>query len=359
MIFLFKIFAFITGLVIVGITLSAVTRSYVLPRGEKVGLTTSIFRVVRSLFDLQLRFTHTYAARDRVMALYGPTSLILTPLVLLTLILIGYTCMFWGIGVEPLQQAFWLSGSSLLTLGFAPVDTLGQTILAFSEAMIGLGLVAVLIAYLPAIYSAFSTRENLVALLEVYAGSPPSAFELISRAARIRGLDYLGELWASWEIWFAAVEESHTSLGVLPFFRSPSPDRSWVTAAGTVLDAASLAASTLDIPPDPRANLCIRAGYLALRGIAQFFKIPYDPNPASEDPISIRREEFDAACELLLSRGIPLKNDREQAWRDYAGWRVNYDRVLLALAELTMAPFAVWSSDRPPIAYRPKVHLER
>jgi hypothetical protein len=44
--------------------------------------------------------------------------------------------------------------------------------------------------------------------------------------------------------------------------------------------------------------------------------------------------------------GVPLKADLEQAWRDFAGWRVNYDRVLLPLAALTMAPYAPWSSDR-------------
>lgn len=33
-----------------------------------------------------------------------------------------------------------------------------------------------------------------------------------------------------------------------------------------------------------------------------------------------------------------MKKDLEQAWCNFAGWRVNYDRVLLALAGLTMAP---------------------
>ncbi|MDX1436923.1 MAG: hypothetical protein R3335_08935, partial [Anaerolineales bacterium] len=162
-------------------------------------------------------------------------------------------------------------------------------------------------------------------------------------------LDYLGELWSSWEQWFAALEESHTSLSMLAFFRSPSPDRSWVTASGTVLDAAAISASALDIPVDPRSNLCIRAGYLALRSIADMYDIEYDPDPKPGDTISILREEFDAALDLLDERGIPLRQDREQAWIDYAGWRVNYDRVLLRLADLTMAPFAVWSSDRSPI----------
>jgi len=42
----------------------------------------------------------------------------------------------------------------------------------------------------------------------------------------------------------------------------------------------------------------------------------------------------------LAADGVPVKADREQAWR------VNYDRVLLALARMTMAPYAMWSSDR-------------
>ena len=41
-----------------------------------------------------------------------------------------------------------------------------------------------------------------------------------------------------------------------------------------------------------------------------------------------------------------MVEDREQAWADFAGWRVNYDAVLIALCRLTMAPYAPWSSDR-------------
>ena len=33
----------------------------------------------------------------------------------------------------------------------------------------------------------------------------------------------------------------------------------------------------------------------------------------------------------LEEAGLPIKADREQAWMDFAGWRVNYDRVLLVL----------------------------
>jgi len=43
---------------------------------------------------------------------------------------------------------------------------------------------------------------------------------------------------------------------------------------------------------------------------------------------------------------VPLKADLDQGWRDFAGWRVNYDQVLVRLCALTLAPPAKWSSDR-------------
>jgi hypothetical protein len=45
---------------------------------------------------------------------------------------------------------------------------------------------------------------------------------------------------------------------------------------------------------------------------------------------------------------VPLRADRDRAWRDFSGWRVNYDTVLIQLCSLVMAPPAKWSSDRIP-----------
>ncbi len=183
-------------------------------------------------------------------------------------------------------------------------------------------------------------------MLETRAGSPPSPVEMIIRYSRLGRLELLGEIWQAWEIWFVDIEESHTSLASLNFFRSPQAHRSWITAAGAVLDGAALTLAAVDTPRDSQADLCIRAGYLALRYISDFFGIKYHANPDPTDPISISREEFNQALDELAAADVPLKTDRERAWRDYAGWRVNYDTVLLSLAELLMAPYAPWISDR-------------
>lgn len=343
---LLRSLAFLLGVALVVSTLSGAIRTFVLPRSADVWLTRWVFRTVSRPFRWRAGRAASYQTRDEIMAMFAPTALFILPVAWIALVMLGYMLMFWATGVEPMFEALRVSGSSLLTLGFAPVREPARTLLAFSEATIGLGLIALLIAYLPAIYSAFSRRETAVAMLEIRAGSPPSAITLLERANRLDRLNELCELWTNWEYWFTEIEESHTSLTVLNFLRSPLPERSWITAAGTVLDAASLAASTLDIGRDVRADLCIRSGYLALRRIAAFFRIKFNDDPSPDDPISITRAEFDEACARLEGNGVPLKTDRDRAWRDYAGWRVNYDAVLLALAALTMAPYSPWVSDR-------------
>ncbi len=334
------------GLFLVVWTLYSAVRTIVLPRSARVTLTRLVFQGVFALFSVRLRFAKTYEDRDQIMAMFAPVALLLLPISWLIIILLGYTLMFWGLGTRPWFDAFYLSGSSLFTLGFKSVDDLPRTVLVFSEAAIGLGLVALLISYLPSIYSAFSRRESAVAMLEARAGSPPTPVELITRSHRIGLLHKLSDLWYTWELWFAELEESHTSHSYLVFFRSPLADRSWVTAAGCVLDTAALMASTVQAQGDYPPGLCIRAGFVALRRIADFFNIEYNTDPQPTDPISIAKEEFFGVYEQLVENGVPVVADREQAWRDYAGWRVNYDAPLLALARLTMAPYAPWVSDR-------------
>ena len=343
---LFRIFIFFLGALIVFYTIISALRNFVLPRSAPDPISRAVFLSMRRIFDLRSKRARSYNAVDRIMALYTPVSLVALLVTWLVLIQLGYMGMFWALGVQSWYDSFKISGSSLFTLGFALSDNLPTTILTFSEAIIGLILIALLISYLPTMYAAFSRREAAVTMLEVRAGSPPSAVELIKRFYRLGRFDHLHDLWEQWEAWFVDLEESHTSLAALPFYRSPQPHRSWVTAAGAVLDSASLILAAVDIPHDAQADLAIRAGYLALRYIAAFFRIPYNPHPAATDPISITREEFDQAYADLASAGVPLKPDKDQAWRDFAGWRVNYDAVLLALARLTLAPSAPWSSDR-------------
>ncbi len=339
------VLVFLAGAVVIIATLGSAIRTVVLPRAIPARLGSVVFVNMRRLFDLQVRHATTYERRDRTMAFYAPVSLLCLALAWLVIVYVAGTAMFWALGEGGLRESLTASGSALLTLGFELPDSLPSTALAFSEALVGLTLLALLITYLPSLYSAFSARESEVALLEARAGAPPSGVAVIERYARIGWMGGLSSIWDRWERWFVDVEESHTSHPALVFFRSPQPDQSWVTAAGAVLDAAALTVSTMD-EDDPDAQLCLRAGYCALNRIARFFGIPVEANPDPEGPISVTREEFDGAYDRLVAAGVGVRPDRDQAWKGFTGWRVNYDRSLLSLAALTMAPDAPWSSDR-------------
>ena len=343
------------GAVLVLAALGSAVRTVVLPRATPSWITRSVFLSVRWAFRLIARPRLSYLRRDHRLSAYAPVGLIVTLATWLILVLLGFTLIFWAIEQRGWLAAFELSGSSLLTLGFSRPEHVATTALMFLEAALGLFLLALLITYLPTIYAAYSRREVGITALEVRAGSPPTTREMIWRYWRLERLPEIHEVWAEWERWFVDVEETHTSYPSLVFFRSSRPEESWITAAGAVLDAASVVLSSVDVPRDVKAEFCIRAGYLCLRGIADFFDIEHDPDPEPDDPISIRRSEWEDLVADLETVGVPLKADREQAWRDFAGWRVNYDRVLISLAALTEAPIAPWSSDRGMVRGRPPV----
>ena len=347
------------GAALVAWTLLSAVKTVVVPRSGITTLTRVHFVTLRKIFNVFAGPKRPFETRDRVLSLYAPLALVTLPGSWVCLVLAGFTSIDWGTGVRPLTEAFATSGSSLFTLGYVRPPGTYRIVLAFTEAGIGLGLVSLMISYLPTIYGAFSRREALVGMLEVRAGLPPSPAALLTRYSRIGWLDRIEEdLFEPWEPWFIDIEESHTSQPSLVFFRSPHPERSWITAAGCVLDTAAIVASTLDRPHDARCDLMLRTGFFTLRRIADLFQISYNPNPNPGDPISISRREFDLLCVELRALDVPMKGDLDQAWRDFAGWRVNYDEVLVRLCALTIAPPAKWSSDRigqfehPPLRFR-------
>jgi hypothetical protein len=346
MLFVAQVLAMAVGVLVVGWVVRSAIWTVVVPRPEQVWLTRALFRLLRGPFDWWAGRQTTVTERETVRARYAPTTLMLMPIAWVFGVMLGFVPIYWALGADPVSEEFVLSGSSVTTLGFSRPNEGPPLAAAVIEAVIGLGLVALLISFLPTIYGHFSRREQLVAKLSGRAGTPPTPAELFTRYQRIEWLGHMDEMWAAWEDWFVELEESHTSYPALVHFRSIEDERSWITAAGAVLDSAAMRASTLDLPRSPQAELCIRSGFLALRSVGDFFGVRHERNPRPDDPISIHRAEFDGVYEQLREGGVPLKADRARAWQDFAGWRVNYDRVLLELCSLIQPPPALWSSDR-------------
>ena len=298
------------------LAVSSAIRTVILPRAAPSLVTRGVFRGLGVVF--RWLASGDYARRDRVMSLYSPLGLVSTLAAWLLLTFAGFGFIFWGLeGEVGVTEALELSGSSLFTLGFLRPETFWVLMVSYIEAAIGLFLLALLITYLPSMYGAFSRREVAVTALSVRAGEPPSGREMIWRYWRLERMDHLREVWREWERWFVDVEETHTSLPALVFFRSPLPDHSWVTAAGAVLDGAALTLSSVNVPRDVEAEFCIRAGYLCLRRVADYFRIPYDPDPTPG------RAHLDHASGVGRGGGLP----RERRGADQARPRAGMARL--------------------------------
>ncbi|MGB6057836.1 MAG: hypothetical protein WBF71_06190 [Microthrixaceae bacterium] len=353
-----NVVAFVVGVVIIQAVLRSAIWTVVVPRNEQVLLTRVVFLLTRSVYVMFTRRRSSAVKRHEIMARYAPTTLIVLAVVWVFLVFVGFIPIYWAVGSISFHEAVLLSGSSITTLGFVAARSDPTSSVAYVEAIIGLGLLAMLISYLPTIYGHFSRREAEVVKLESRAGTPPWSGTMIRRYHSIGSLERMSEAWPAWQQWFVEIQESHTSQLALPLFRSQDPRSSWVTSAGAVLDAAALSNAAIDLPTDPEVALMIRAGFLSLRSIAESFDVPLTKDPNPNDPISVSRAEFEELLDEFAEAGVPIKSDREQAWKDFAGWRVNYDLPLLALSRICVAPPARWSSDRverfrPPTLFHP------
>lgn len=177
---------FIVGAGIVSWTVLSAIRTVILPRSAQSYITRFVFRTVRVPFAALAHERRTYLARDNVMAMFAPVGLVVLAGTWLALVTGGYTLMFWSLDTASLSEAFFVSGSSITTLGFAASGDVVERTLMFSEAGWGLFLVALMITYLPSMYGAFSRREAQVALLEVRAGTPPISGRVSHQAPRHR-----------------------------------------------------------------------------------------------------------------------------------------------------------------------------
>ncbi len=346
----------------VGVVLGSVLRTVVLPRGVPARLARVAFLSVRGLLLLRLRLTgrSDYATRDRIFALQAPFGLFAQLLAWASLIWLLFAAIFWSLSASTVDgatvaRALEQSGSSMLTLGFDAPRGLARQLASFAAAGVGLTLLALVIAYIPTVYAAFSRREALITKLVVRTGAPPTGPGLLSSSWQLGRFDQLDEVWDGWENWFIDVGESHTTFPQLAFFRSPHPQNHWVLATEAVLDGAALFTTVCDVPRQARSELCLHAGVHALTSIADFLGIPHRPPEPGAD-ITLSERIFDQARGELRDLGVPVRDDRARSWSEFRSTRARYEPLLAVIGRMTDAPRSDWSSwsetarrHRPPL----------
>jgi hypothetical protein len=340
-------FLFALGLAVVVLTVVNVLFTLVLPRRpsgiERINLVVN--RAVRLVFLGLSRLASTYEGKDAILATTAPVVLLVQLLVWAATLVIGFGLMLVATThsfAEGLLQAL----TALFTVGAIHIGGRPDTGVDISVGAIWVVIVALQIAYLPAIYSAFNHREGLVSLLESRAGEPAWGPELLIRHQLVGITDTLPDLYADWEEWSADVSESHTTYPVLLLFRSPEPWLSWLIGLVAVLDAGAMQLALAPDTAPSQARLCLRMGFTLLQRLAITLGWAVDPDPDPEGPIQLGFDEFAQAVTMLEGSGFPVERSAEEAWSDFRGWRVNYEEIAYRLADRLTAPPAPWSGSR-------------
>jgi hypothetical protein len=335
------------GIVLLVWTLLDVFRTLVMPRAAR-----GRFRLSRVLFQPMWRpwrwvgvRRKNSQARERVLSAAAPFFFFVLLVGWVSLALLGYALLLWspafvhglGPGQGSFGDAMYASGTSLFTLGSA-VPTGWTRAVAVAAGATGLGLFAVVIAYLPVLYQAFNRREVGVLLLDARAGSPPSGPELLHRMGSAGVASSLPELFAEWERWVADVLETHMSYPLLVLFRSPHDETSWITSLGSVLDAATLIITSVEDEPDGRARLLYGTGVHAVEDLFHYLRLP-------ERETVIQRDEFEDVLHDMKDDGFSIR-PVDDAFARFTEKRAKYASRLNAIAVLLAAPPGLWIGDR-------------
>jgi hypothetical protein len=338
---------FVVGIAVALFTAGSIVFTMVLPRSPRglEQLSVLVNRMVRISFLAASRFVTKYETKDAILAPVGPVALVVQLLFWAGSLILGFGLILERT-THNFGNAFLQATGAMFTVGSVRLGGPENTAVDIVAGATWAVVVALQIAYLPALYGAFNRRESLVAMLESRAGVPAWGPEVLIRHQLVGIIDALPQFYADWELWAADLAESHTTYPVLLLFRSPEPWFSWLVGLLAVLDGAAMHLALAPSSASSQARLCLRMGLTALNRIGRTLGWKIDPDPSPEGPIDLTYEEFAGAVAMLQDTGFPLERTAEEAWPHFRGWRVNYETVAYRLCDRITAPPAPWSGPR-------------
>ena len=343
-----RLAALIAGCVVIATTLWDAFETIALPRTalRRVRLARLFYRFTWWLWVGVARRLTPDKTREHFLAFYGPLSIFGLLAVWAGGLITGFALLLGSQsalvsslpGESLVFDLFYLSGSSLFTLGLgdvAPHDKVGR-VLTVAEAGLGLGLLTLVLSYLPVLYGSFSRREVRLTLLDAWAGSPPAAAEVLRRLANTGDRAALDEFLKEWEYWCSEVLESHLSYPQVAYFRSQHDRQSWVSALTTVLDMSALLKVGIDGLPTWRAHATFAIARHAAVDLAQILGGPLDPSVDRLPPEELAALQLDLEhAGLALGRSADIAGELTELRR-------SYEPFIVALSNRLMMPAPAW-----------------
>jgi hypothetical protein len=293
--------------------------------------------------------------RHTFLSSFGPLSLLGLLAVWAAGLITGFALLHWSLdtattlpaGTEATFATYlYFSGTTFFTLGYGDIVPLGGAgrALSVAEAGLGFGFLAVVIAYLPVIYQAFSRREITISLLDARAGSPPTAGELLRRLAAAHSLAGVAPLLAEWERWAAEVLESHLSYPLLTYYRSQHDNQSWVATLTAALDTCAVLIAGVDGPDGFQARLTFAMARHAAVDLALVFQTP----PRPPEPDRLPENDLTRLQQSLREAGLAVRDGPGVA-KALAELRGLYEPFVNALADHFLFALPPFQPSAPPV----------
>ena len=345
--------AFAAGLALALVILLEAFEAIILPRRvtRKIRVTRLFYRSTWAVWKFIAAKVSGRKLREALLGGYGPISLLLLIAIWASGLVLGFAMMQYGAGsavsVHEGGSGFpldvYLSATTFFTLGIGDVvpRTAFSRTLLIAESGLGYGFLAVIVGYLPFIYSSFSKREVNITLLDARAGTPPTAGELLRRHSYPHGADALRDLLKEWELWCAELMESHLSYPVLAYFRSQHDNQSWIASLTAILDTCALVKTGIEGACERQAELTFAIARHAVVDLSQIFGTK--PKGLVEDRLpsaDLRRIRV-----TLAAKGMKLL-DNEAADRQLTELRGMYEPYIFGLAYYLKQSLPPWIPEK-------------
>lgn len=229
--------------------------------------------------------------RESLIAIFGPLSMILLFAIWGLSLVLGFGFLQWSLPHRqhpptPLSREMDLSANAFFTLGTDEQSSCSQLslVLIFIEAATGFGFIALMVSYLPVLYSHFAQRDARLVQLGARAGVPANAGTVLIRYASLKNSFDL-ELWlAEWERWAADLVETHSAYPMLAFYRSQHENQSWLATLGVLLDLTTL---MLVVGPE-EFFMSASGAFVSSRRVLEEICVSWGVTPLPKDKLSPR-----------------------------------------------------------------------
>lgn len=343
------VLAVVVGIVLVVAVLLDLINTLVATRSVtgRYWLTRILYRVSWSLLRRVGRHLGE-GPREIAYATFAPVSVLLLLGFWVLQQVVGFGLIWWGFGgvsgIDSLTDSIYFSGVVYFTLGFGEIVPTEQVprFGALFEAFSGVLTTALVIGYLPALYAAYSEREQKLLMLDDGSEERMTPTSLVLSRCYHGDPRAMDAFFEEWEAWVAQVLETHSTFPMLVLFRSEQTSQNWITALGLVTDTAlhlELTEGCEGRPPYWMIRRSIRLFQMLTEGVDL---------SAYREAIDSATDENDTVFRTLYSQlsnaGFPML-PYDEAFERSRLLRRKYDAELEYLIDYLEAPRGFWGHE--------------